>query len=808
MTEFLYTVSLHLSRKRTADSFLQFLTNSSSIIIVFLDEISEAFEASSQSPLPPEDTVKRYLELFPESNLANVLEPRQQRKKLNMAADDILSNFLNQNVSECSVLRTFLREICAGVIFEKTISSFARPEFINSWIVYLLKDGESEIMSAIDAGVEGARNQGVAVPGSSHDLRKPSSDLGNNTELSARSSLNLTKEERKNTDKATEDAVLEAKRLSNMIAAQDTLRKNSSHFPSNHHRGSSSFSETGSSTLRRSSTTGTAAASNNSDTQQKKNDDTRKVSETDDSLSGAISKSPDAKQFPTPLEATKSQSESVITTRSQNATLYGASVSVDDGSRPEDKGVIRSKPTTDYLLQIEPASSRRSGWMVFRRYTDFESLHETLGIVTRLNHIQDFAEKHPVLPPWKGRTKFTLARNLERYLKDALQHELLAESGKMRRFLEKNESLNDDSTRSTAKSGISLPNQSAFENVGKSFLGVLTNANKGMAGGSKAVLDGVSGVFGNVSGGNRKSISQGANSPDKVSEIPNERNTPTPSELELCKDPPLSPRHESRPSYTSDSSGPMGSPRDEKPEPVSDQNEITTALEVLGKEEARDVSSSGAGMEEQDHPNDAWVENRKEEQTQPQPPSIKSNSEVPERKGSQSDVARSQDKPITSDESQIAVELMFAVINESYSLSSAWNIRRTILNAAKSYILRPGSPSVETIRALLQESMIDAHTSDEAIGRYLTKLRQNVLPTKEEYESWPPPSSEAEKESLRKTARKLFVQRGMPQAVMSVMGAAASRESLEKIFDCLQVEVVARGFAFSLLLQALKVVIL
>jgi hypothetical protein len=169
---------------------------------------------------------------------------------------------------------------------------------------------------------------------------------------------------------------------------------------------------------------------------------------------------------------------------------------------------------------------------------------------------------------------------------------------------------------------------------------------------------------------------------------------------------------------------------------------------------------------------------------------------------------RRQRQPITADETQIAVELIFAVINELYTLSSAWNIRRTLLNAAKTYILRPGSPTLETIRELLQDSMIESHTSDDALGEYLKKLRENALPTEEELKAWPPPLSEQEKAQLRDKARRLFVQRGIPQALTSVMGAAASREALEKIFDSLQVETVARGFVFSVLLQGLRVLTL
>jgi Sorting nexin C terminal len=57
---------------------------------------------------------------------------------------------------------------------------------------------------------------------------------------------------------------------------------------------------------------------------------------------------------------------------------------------------------------------------------------------------------------------------------------------------------------------------------------------------------------------------------------------------------------------------------------------------------------------------------------------------------------------------------------------------------------------------------------------------------------------------LRVKARRLLVERGMPRALTSVMGSAASGEALGRVFDCLQVQEVARGLMFALLLQALR----
>jgi hypothetical protein len=150
--------------------------------------------------------------------------------------------------------------------------------------------------------------------------------------------------------------------------------------------------------------------------------------------------------------------------------------------------------------------------------------------------------------------------------------------------------------------------------------------------------------------------------------------------------------------------------------------------------------------------------------------------------------------------------LMFAVINELYTLSSAWNIRRTLLNAAKTFLLRPGNPSLTSIQNLIQESLITANTSDAGIAAHLRKLRENTLPTEDELKAWPPEMSTDEKERLRIKARKLLVQRGVPTALTGVMGQAATGEAMGRIFDCLQVEEVARGLIFGLLLQSVRAI--
>lgn len=769
------------------------------MVIVFLNELSTAFETIG-STKHPEQTVNQYLELAPESSLANVLSDEQQRKKLNMIADDILSSFLEQKAYSFEASRDFLREILAGVIFQSMMTSFSRPEFINGWIVYLLSgEGESEIMSAIDAGVEGARNQGVAAPKTTDSLDRVVEDAGPSPRLSSTSER--ISRDSDQTDKATEDAVIEAKRLSAMIAAQDARGQS----PSGDQPHSNQTADNMSSN-QKFDTTGNGG---------QECDTTGIVSQhaqMPTSLSQAAPTSPSKSEISIPETA----SAALI-------ALHGASISVDDGSEPGDKTIIRSKPMSNYLIQVEPA--RSTGWMTFKKYADFESLHPTMETISRLNRIWSFAEAHPALPPWKGHTKQALARDLERYLHDALQHEPLAESEKMRRFLDKDNRLGTESAGQSTKTGFSFPSQSAFENMGKGVLGALSNAPKGVAGGGKAVFDGVTGVFGNAGGSNKRLSQTFTGDSDDRSRIPSTQNVitsasfeqlaessvrksssdfttefkPQTSSAESTGEPDITPAHKSDVRHSSSSS----------PDLFRSDSFVTSSVASISPasnqvEDAKPIEPSNTSSLHGDSKQNGQKENLVTSSPEGQPGVTTS----PQQPHSNPEPTKYTDKAITHDETQISVELIFAVINELYTLSSAWNIRRTLLNAAKSYILRPGSPALETIRASLQESVIDANTSDDTIGMYLTKLRENALPTETEFKNWPPPPTDAEKARLRENARKLLIQKGLPQALTSVMGAVASREALGKIFDCLQVETIARGFVFSILLQSLRAVII
>ncbi|KAN0082141.1 PXA domain containing protein [Elaphomyces granulatus] len=822
LTGFFISLSSHLTRKRPPDIFLQFVTNCSSMIVVFLNELSTALHGTDPNTLRPTEAIQNYLKQFPESNLANVLAVDQQKKKLKMVADDILATFLDSKAYECLAVRLFLREISAGVILESTIESCSRPEFINSWIIYLLQEGEPDIMNAIDAGVEGAQN-GQSI--TSTLLSTNESILSFIGDPPQDSQFSNTGTHLQN--EPTGETTGERKQFSAYSVTEDVLARRDPQATDTEFEDFNSTTTEGVATPP--SESGKALETEDRDTTHVQYHELAQVAFDSDSH---VRQEPNFTRFdqllssqPAPL-VSESESESFV------PTLCGASVLIDDGSGLGDKAIIRSKPSTDYSLQIEPVSSHHSGWMIFRRYTDFEQLHEALGRISRLNQISSFTNEHPDLPSWKGRTRQELRLSLEHYLRDALQHEPLAESERMRRFLEKDRGLGPIPGRGFAKSGFSFPRPSTLENVGKGMLEVLTSAPKGVAEGGKAVLEGVTGVFGNVgvskkssdmtvgrsessqsidtngfngsragyyrdsentkvAGGSRfsRDLDRGAVEPEgQLNEDQSLRISQVESQtLKTMNHPALSDR-DNRSGQPADSTD-HGETWNRQP------LNLTSNLGSDIKSDRTDVSISASAIDEKN--------NDPREQTSLSVDDSEETSSAPKLS-----TPPSSCPPISEEETQVAVELIFVVIQELYTLSSVWNIRRTLLNATKTYLLRPGNSNLEAIRVLLQETVIDANTSDDAIAEHIRKLRANSLPTEEELRSWDPPLNDAEKDRLRETARKLLMQRGLPQALRSVMGTVATREVLGRVFDCLQVDVVARGFVFAFLLQALRALIL
>ncbi|OJD26813.1 hypothetical protein ACJ73_01801 [Blastomyces percursus] len=805
LSRFIISISSHLSRKRPADIFLHFVTNASSIIIVFLNELSSALESASQTPTSTADAISSYLNEYPESNLANVLSTSQQRAKLRLVASDILQTFLQPDLYECEPVRVFFCEILSGVILESIIDNCSKPEWINGSIVNILEEGEPELMNAIDIGVDRARQDQMETfsANSLADSSNIAEDSINEQIAPDNSRTSLQNERLTKTHIELEEAVREAKRLSALIELGSTPK--SEEQPSA--IGTDSDIDICLERCSSKSPHPDATASPN-----------------DGNWGGHVPAGPSASSssnelgdLRNPTGELRSRQEDSIQT-----ILLGASVSIFNDSCPNDKGTMRMKPTDDYLLQIEPASSRHPGWVITRKYSDFEVLHEVLRRISVVSGVSDFVEQHKELPTWKGQHRPDLRQSLERYLQHALSFERLAGCEAMKRFLEKDRGVVTSSSNGAGKTGFSFPTQAVFENMGKGVLEALSNAPKGVAGGGKAVLEGVTGVFGTGSGVKKRSVDLAFR--DKVDSKLRMSSDEFVNKITISQDARKAPRAHFPSASDTEQSAFLDSDSNEngfekhlacmmhnqEAEPAFKRPVVDQLSPSLPTEQADENQQNGPILSENHIQETKTVSSLLAGQESDVEGNTTGHSEA------DVDSSKSQFKPnpnevrvlpLSEEETGVAVELLFAVINELYSLSSAWGIRKKLLNAARSFLLRPGNPNIEGIRLLVQESIIESNAADDVLAAHITAIRENALPTEDELKSWPPPLTDDKQKELRIKARKLLVTRGMPQALTSIMGNAATTEALGRVFDSLQVKSVARGFIFALLLQALKAMI-
>ena len=822
------------------------------------------------------------------------MDSKHQERKLQMIADDILESYLDANVYRTPVTRVFLQKILAHVILEMTIERCSRAEWVNEWIVYLLEEGEPELMNVIDAGVEGS-TAGRATTKAESTLAPQAVAT---TPTGRHHSRTVSRAE-----EAMDEAMREAKRLTQMIQEEEEKRQQeqTEQGPQASAIISADASDTSDSTTAHGIQTPTSSQSDTngeyahqptpppelsgSKTQKHGHAHSKSILDGERPLEAASPFEEAAftsfdQLAPTrvPTALTEEQQDNPRTPEPEPLTLYKATIVLFDDLQPGDRKAIKTKPTNEYIIQIEPASTFYPGWMIPRTYTDFETLHEVLVRISKITGAQ-FATLHHTLPAWKGATRLQLKDELERYLADAMRFDQLAESEGMKRFLEKSRGLSQEQAKGF------WPNPT---NMGKGVFDALTKAPVQVAGGGKAFFGGVAGVF--TGGTNPVAKRQTLTSPPKSTWAMDGQRSPNASSVDMTSTkqpqkpaierpsvdqepvrraqtvampgnsrPTLEPRRSSsfrarqgqsgsvspRPSITlerrhsamttaSDFSGspdtPSGIQLPPPPEDVPDEYDYASTVKATTSSPKSAANRSAAGPEHTSQMSSDGT-NFVDVPTPPTPRSPRPQSPALQSPASRASISNPRVRspnalshsakanemaekakvvegrrtsPLTEQEAQVSIELLFAVITELYTLSSAWTLRRTLLGAAKTFLLRPGNPQLESIRILLQETLLDANTNDSGVATHVRKLRENTLPTEAELAAWPKERTADEKEALRVKARDLLVKRGMPQALTSVMGAAASGEALGKVFDCLQIQEVARGVMFGLCLQMVR----
>ncbi|TGZ83232.1 hypothetical protein EX30DRAFT_394457 [Ascodesmis nigricans] len=784
----LLTMYTHLSHKRAADTFLLILISTSNTLIVLLRELAAASQSS----------IATYLEEFPSSALAQMLDTSVQKKRLRLAAEDIVQRFFGKEVQQCEPVRTFFVEVLSGVALKMTVEKMAEPDWINGMIVWMLdEETQPEILQKIDLGeaTEAAKEQVEKV-----DPLPP-----------APTEPQETQEQRE-----VRIAMEKAEKMNQLLAEEEAARQKHMSMPVE------------------------PRSSRSSSTTDKRN--------------------------------TFTSFDQIVPQRESepiHSVLHGAHIMVSDLSaysgsdRP-----LRSKPTiATYLLQIEPASSLTSGWLVTRKYSDFESLHEVLRRISAVSGLSRFTSSHAELPTWRNETPDTLRAGLEQYLNNALDEKELADCEGMKRFLDKDNGI-DAGRGSGAFAGLGKGvwpvNPQAFAKMGQGALDALAKAPQGVAEGGKGLFGGMKKAFtatgasmrddgsanggmkslfsasgasmvreegGNSSGIRNPFAANGASMRAEAAAVRSRSSTSLSSlNQPSISDTPTRTTHSvsitREPSFSLDRIAELEDRRNRSDigDPFSDNRHVpslsrqtsaassqkrTTGVDTIPQVDTVDGDHITLPPPPSDMPDDFLIDDttpsRRSTTSSPPPPSKPSPIVKPP----------TTKLPLTTDETAFIIEIVFALISELYTLSSAWTLRRSLLNVAKSLLLRPGNQALDDMRALIQETVVDGNTTDYAVAGMLRRLREGVFPTEEEVGVWREEERERERRrteeggemvdvELREKARRLLVEKGVPQALKGVMGTVATEEALGVVFEALQMKSVARGVVGGLVVEGCR----
>ncbi|RPA72877.1 hypothetical protein BJ508DRAFT_314344 [Ascobolus immersus RN42] len=754
-------IASRLQQEKPAALFIALADTTTSHLTALFSELQTALGATNSSPDNAIEAVKEYTRLYPRSDLAQLVDPVLQRQRLRVFAAQFIEAFIEREARECAVVRKFMIEVLSGVVLDKVLDSMLSPEAIVDWAIYLLDDAPPEIVSK--------------------DMpMSPITPLrsGHRREVSQ-------------AEKAMELAMKEAEELSRMIREEETANSPVLDEPVLH---SVEDEDTVPSLPELQATPVSSAPRqrpfsmpaepkgarlnafiNNYDTEMVHDGDSPPAPQPSHRLSA-----------PPPSQFT-SFDQIAPPPRPEKPSLHLATTNLINLSDTPTAN-LRSRPASAaYVITVEPSAPHATGWLLTRRFAEFETLATTLSTSTPL-------------PSWReAGTTDALGQRLEEWVNGLLRDKALAEDASLVRFLEKDDdpSAHMQQEEEQAQAGVGNPfaglakvgsvvggGLSELVGGGQSRGGLFAGRGRGgLFGGGR----GRGGLFGGRGGGETRSSGIfGASSAATGTGVVRggglfggvaswgKRNSVSSA----------TPPNFSREGSASDLAG------------------VGTREDWFGKDTSyhRPTSDEIAREEE------AEKESEKEKEKETEKEEIKAGfdltpseihaSESPQSRSS-TDSDRSDDlaAPTTTATPQITTTALLpllpkflAMITSLYNLSPfTSSIRLSLLSLALSVISRPNNTALLSITTLINTALED-YTSDAYLAYTVQKVILALTAQQEETRE----EGGKRLEEKKRRARELVLERAVPMQVRSVMGERASREAVGVVWDAL-VEGVGGG---------------
>ncbi|KAJ8102259.1 PXA domain-containing protein [Lipomyces tetrasporus] len=838
--------------KRPADLFLVLLFSTCNSFVVFIRELRTVSATYSTRA----GGIHDYIVANPESALAQMVDAEIQKAKLRNAANNLVQTLLPVLDMKRSPVALLAREIIAKQVLEPAVESFSDPDTVNRWIIYFLQKEENIKALADEMNARKNDNQRPLSPVKRTRTPSPVKEPVMNNGYADRVApgpppqkeeitkngyadgvpLDQPKNQRQQSyasdeadiasyglDEAEFDPEYD-EFLSSSAEDQRTPTLSSAgsfapHKPARKPVGTTSSSSSSSPPFSNSHTEPPRRPATTFDEILQSSDMAHANSSSSSSQSSlAQSQPPVNSQYnrkPVELPA---------------STLFQSNIMLIDSSADNNQSTkfLTSKPLGFYTLVIEPAGTA-PGWMAMRNISDFERLHAVLQKLAALAGLTTFPD---IFPPWQSITRADYCLTLQSYLQLVVNTRELADCEAMKKFVDKKETATATEKRWQKNPLLKHAGEGVLDAISKAttatasakesrkaILGVLAAAKRqsvdtisrtkdnafrqrqsflnsgpdlaGLAAGMRQITNGHANTDSTLQGYNAE-LNYSSNSLASVSDVASTQSTttlvqtdgyylpPPPSEIADNYNPNLQ-RHKSIDRAASASTPALGRTSSTRGiSPVVSRTDSFTSSEP----DYNDYGSSRTSVA---------IDRRESIADEPRP-----------RTGLDQDARRSaiiaSHQPLSQGETNSLIDTIFLAISELYLLSNAWTVRRSLLTVLRGLFLRNGSSSVEGIRLAIQKDIIDKYTEEDEIARKLNDLANAVWPPPGDPSPQPTPQSSRE---LKNEAKKMFVSRAVPDAIKSVMGAGASAQALEFVFDVLQDRNIARGLVLNLLMDCI-----
>ncbi|CAG8436610.1 9381_t:CDS:2 [Diversispora eburnea] len=474
--------------------------------------------------------------------------------------------------------------------------------------------------------------------------------------------------------------------------------------------------------------------------------------------------------------------------------LNGVRIKMNDVSESSPNKYIYSPKSLEYMIQVEQPGS--TGWIMTRKFSDFETMHSAL--------VKAFPKAEKVTMP-----RLMLKRNqeackaLERYLNILLSDATLCESEPLQKFmkidgLETEKMAKPKSTKSTkstkskALSILSIPKSMSMVNLVGVVSGSISNDE------NKNQREQLPTQPSSVESSKKSSPNSKRSSNSSIQKKLSLEILPATSD-ETIKNSTLTNEDITRPSVESVISTSWESSRTVTPTIVPNECD-TTPIGI----------TTSIGITDTLVTERPTLEKLEMSYNLPPVPSFNASSSasgvtvIDQTPTPLKRHSRPQ-KQLTSDDTNLLIDLLFAIVEEIFDLSekSQWHLRKTVLSVLRQVVRRSYTEAIKSSFLMTIDSF---YTEDYCVSM-IDNLTNSFWPNGE----WSDVIQERTEEDKLKTkedAKKLLLQKAVPDSLKQVMGYENSRLMVGRLVDDFLAEKeVVRGMGINILDRVLKLVI-